>query len=281
MVVGRPAQSEKFERRELFRFAAPVAYLVMLDMVVWQRSETFFLKSYSLWQEIGFYSVAYVIVSKLNEALVAATSTLLPLQSSRFAVLRALQMTMVPVCMLSALWAKPAIRLLYGAGYVRVFPVLLLLLLSPLAVSFTDVSVASLYALDRQKSLVVPLTFTAALNIALAFMLVPRWGAVGAAAANSAAQVAEGSFLLLFSASVLEVRMPWRSLFTIYVAGVISFLPAGAAYLAHWPVAVIAMLSVAACLVYLVLLLWTREFAPAAWRSLRMKTVALEAHSNA
>ena len=268
--------------RTIFRFAGPVAYLVILDMVVWQRSETYFLKHYSLWQEIGFYSIAYLIVSKLNEGLVAVTSTLMPLQSSRFAAsgkgavanvqwksLRTLQMLLVPVCALTAMWAKPAIVLLYGADYSRIFPVLLLLLVSPVAVSMTDVSVATLYALERQRSLIVPLTSTAALNIALALAMVPRWGALGAAAANSAAQLIEGSFLLLFSAAVLSARVPWRSLVTIYAVGLVSFAPAGVATWAERPLVMIASLSIVGCLGYFALLLWTRELAPRDWQSVR------------
>ncbi len=263
----------KVHRRALFRFIGPVAYLVILDAVVWQRSETYFLKNYALWQEIGFYSIAYLIVSKLNDGLVAVTSTLMPLQSSRLAAsgmeavaevqwksLRALQVFLIPACAMTAIWAKPLIAMFYGAAYLRVVPVLLTLLVSPIAISSTDVSVASLYALDRQRSMVVPLTFTAILNLVLAFLLVPRWGAIGAATANSAAQFAEGMFLLLFSASVLALKAPWRRLIKIYVAGVSSFALAGLAAWAEWPLLIVLALSVAGCLGYGALLFRAREF---------------------
>lgn len=173
--------------------------------------------------------------------------------------LRALQVLLIPVCALTALWAKPVIELFYGAAYMRVFPVLLVLLASPLAVSMTDVSVASLYALERQRSLIVPLTFTAVLNILLAYVLVPRWGAVGAAAANSGAQLLEGAFLLMFSASVLATRVPWRSLATMYVVGAVSFVPGGAAAHAGWTLLMVSVLSVAGCFGFVALLVWTGE----------------------
>jgi O-antigen/teichoic acid export membrane protein len=276
------AGAKIFDVRTLFRFTGPVAYLVILDMVVWQRSETLFLRRYSLWQEVGFYSIAYLIVSRLNETLVAATSTLMPLQTNRLASsgkaavaeiqwksLRLLQMLLVPVCLLAALLSRPVITLLYGEDYLRVWPVLLVLLLSPAAVCMTDVSVATLYALQRQRSLMIPLTFTAALNIALAFFLVPRWGAVGAAAANSAAQLAEGTFLLMFSAAVLAARVPWRSLITIYAAGIASFLPAALATWVHSPLAITAGLSAAGCAAYPILLVQTRELPTSEWHNLR------------
>jgi len=278
-----------FDWRPLFRFAAPVAYLVMLDMVVWQRSETFFLGRYSTWAEIGFYSIAYLMISRLNDALVAATSTLLPLQASRMSAhgeaavaetqwrsFRVLQMLLIPACACAAVLSRPAIILLYGEEYLRVWPVLLVLLASPLAVSMTDVSVASLYAMDKQKSLVVPLTCTAVFNIVLAYLLVPRFGALGAASANSAAQIAEGMFLLLFSASVLASSPPWRQLSQIYIAGVVAFAPASIAEWFTLPSIAIAFLALAGSVAYFAILLRMNGLSLRQWRELATLIAARE-----
>jgi O-antigen/teichoic acid export membrane protein len=167
------------------------------------------------------------------------TSTLLPLQARESAsgtsaiariqgqALCLLQIFLLPVCACAALVARPLISVLYGDAYLQVWPVFVVLLISPFAIGLTDVSVASIYAMDRQRSLVLPLTMTAVLNLFLAYLLVPRWGAVGAAAANSSAQLAEATFLLLFSSSILSTRIPWTRLSKIYALALVCFAPAG------------------------------------------------------
>jgi len=53
-----------------------------MDMIVWQRSEIFFLPLLCV-QEIAFYSLALLIINRLSEILVSATSTLLPCKHHR------------------------------------------------------------------------------------------------------------------------------------------------------------------------------------------------------
>ncbi len=233
-----------FKTRDLFRFSAPVAYLVLLDLVVWQRSENWFLQRYSMWHEIAIYSVAYLIVARIGSVLVSATDTLLPMQSkasvqsgtatvgqAQTRVLCCIQVTLLPLCIGIALFARPLIELFYGEAYGRVWPVLLILLVSPLAESLTMVSIASLYSLNKQRSLMVPLTFTALLNLSLAYALVPEWGAIGAAIANSIAQLAEGCFLLTFSTLALSLKSPWVRLIRMYLVAATCFAPAAIALL--------------------------------------------------
>lgn len=266
--------------RSVLRFAAPVAYLVFLDMVVWQRSEIFFLRNQSVWQQIAFYSLAYLLVNRLSELLVSATSTLLPLQAFRAgegsAALAEVQSTsflwmqilLVPACIAMGVLAKPVIRLLYGTSYLAAIPALLILLLSPIAVSMTDVSIASLYASGRQRQLMLPLTFTALLNVVLAFLLVPRWGATGAAAANTSAQLLEGAFLFGFSASTLSINIQWMRLLRVYASGGAAFLPAVLAAKVDAPPMVAITAIVAGCAAYLGLLIWMREITASHWNQL-------------
>jgi O-antigen/teichoic acid export membrane protein len=105
----------------------------------------------------------------------------------------------------------------------------------------------------------LPLTFTAILNLCLAYILVPRSGATGAAVANLSAQFTEGLLLLFFSASALAFRIPWARMLRIYLAAVVCFAPAA---LSAWQQASFAFLAATlaiGCILYSLVLLFLNE----------------------
>ena len=77
-----PQTKDAFNR--VMRFSFTLAYILVLDAIVWQRSEVLFLKWYSTLPEIAFYTVAYAIASKLNDIGGAVSSILLPLFSESY-----------------------------------------------------------------------------------------------------------------------------------------------------------------------------------------------------
>jgi O-antigen/teichoic acid export membrane protein len=273
-------RDEPLNAAAIFRFAGPVTYLVLLDMVVWQRSEVFFLRRAALMQEIAFYSVAYIIANRLAEVLTSATSTLLPMQAHnamrrenlaklQTEALCTLQMFLLPICAIALILVKPATIALYGESYARVAQILPVLLFSLFAASFTDVGIATIYALNKQRSVLIPLSATAILNLGLAYILVPKWGAVGAALANSTAQVLEGFFLIAVSFHLLDAALPWSKLRRIYLAAAIAFAPASLLALKGAPATAIAAGVASGCALYVAVLFWQQEIEPSDWALLK------------
>ena len=268
------------DTRVILRFAGPVAYFVLLDMVVWQRSEVYFLKQSFLWQEIAFYSISYLLVNRLTELLTSATSTLLPIQAFDSAsgpigvgrthtrALCALQMAVLPMCAITSILAKPVILAIYGAAYSRVVQIILILLLSPIAITLTHVGIATVYALNKQRAIILPVTATAVVNLLLAYKLVPRWGAMGAAAANSTAQLAEGLFLILFSSHLLGARVPWNRLSRIYAAAVLTFSPAAILSANGSSIVIVVSVLTLGGAAYLALLVWQQEIQAREWKAI-------------
>src|SRR6267143_388398 len=70
--------------RRIRRFSLTISYILLLDAIVWQRSEVLFLKGYSTLAQIGFYTLAYSIASKLGEIASTFSTTLLPLYSESY-----------------------------------------------------------------------------------------------------------------------------------------------------------------------------------------------------
>jgi O-antigen/teichoic acid export membrane protein len=139
-------------------------------------------------------------------------------------------MLMVPLCLLGAAVARPLAHLIYGSQFL---PLALPLQVMLLALPVTSIGVVvspMLYGTERQSFLAKYNTAVAFLNITLDLILIPRYGALGAAAANCAAQIAGVVGPAFYAARYIRVKFPWKSTAVIYLAAAIAVAPA--AYLA-------------------------------------------------
>ena len=193
--------------RRFASYSLPVTLQLVLDSIIWQRSEVFFLERFNTIEAVGFYSLVYTLVamfialgwslvngyfpaisydygagnweqirSKINQALVLSASFTVPLTFGGLVTLPEL------------------IRLLYGENWLVVVPAGRILFLSLLPAVAAGVFGLTIGAVNRPWAL-IPLTIAVtALNLVLDFLLIPNGGAVGAAIANTAAQA---SFALL------------------------------------------------------------------------------------
>jgi O-antigen/teichoic acid export membrane protein len=186
--------------REITKFFAESTVLVLLAIVVWNRSEMIFLKRFCDIRQVAFYSVAFglsllpaQIVGPFSRA--AGVSVFAEQGRSdkagrhvthlywRYLVLLAL-----PVCLgLSAL-SGPLVRLLYGVQYHAAAPVLMvsaaLSMFAPLASPATSLITAA----GGQARLVRWGLLSAVATIALDYWLVRHYAAMGGALANGLGQ---------------------------------------------------------------------------------------------
>jgi O-antigen/teichoic acid export membrane protein len=230
--------------RRITRFSFTISYVLLLDSIVWQRSEVLFLKWYSTLAQIAFYTLAYSIASKLGEIATIITSTLLPLFSESYGrdnfgeigqifvnALKYLQMVMVPLCLLAAAMAGPLVRLVYGSSYLPSVLVLQVLLICQAFTSIGSVGSSLLLGTERQGFIAKWGTLIAILNVVLDLILIPRYGAVGAAVANCTAQITGVFIGTFYVVHYIRVSIPWRATAAVYSAAVIALAPL--AYLAN------------------------------------------------
>ena len=97
-----------------------------------------------------------------------------------------------------------AVSVVYGADFEDAGPVLVVLVLSLPAFSIWTISGALLTGMDDARSPVLASGVAAALNLALAFVLVPRYDAVGAAMANLAAQTLAAVVMLRIASRLVQ-----------------------------------------------------------------------------
>jgi O-antigen/teichoic acid export membrane protein len=192
--------------------------------VVLERSELIFLGRFQPPAQVSFYAVPFAMTERVIDLLPGAIlSALLPglayaqaaTDPERFRAvfrqaLRYLGGITLPICLLGIPLAPFLIGLLYGPRFEPAAVVLQILLVSVVFGVVGQAARSALLAMESQAFLVKTGAIAAATSIALDLILIPRWGAVGAAIANTTVQVgwAVAIFLPLWRRLRLTRPMP-------------------------------------------------------------------------
>lgn len=220
-------------------FSLPMILHTIFEMIVWQRSEVYFLAQLSTQAQIGFYSLAFTIYGLCVGMGYALVGGFFPAIARDFGAgdwVRVREKIAQGVVLIT-LFATPlsfgaltmlgtVIYWLYG---VKMFPsvpvaqILFLGLIPSLLVTVTGLTLGAI----RRPWATIPLGFAAsALNIGLDYLLIPQYGAIGAAFANTGSQVfyTLGAYWVLLRVIGVTGRLylPWISLGTIVFLGFIT-----------------------------------------------------------
>ena len=200
----------------IVKFAAIALIGFLISLVVYQRTEVFFPARYSTDPEIAIYAIPFSIVSALlllpwaiAYALAPAVATLWGAgevnrirsgfsRATRLILLLTLVMTGLAVALLPA-----AIRLVHGSAFAGAGRVLVILVSTLPFVPLAMLCSSFLLAIGRQWGLTIFGTVAAVLSIGLDLLLIPHFGAVGVAIANSVAQVAGSIPLIIYAIRVI------------------------------------------------------------------------------
>jgi O-antigen/teichoic acid export membrane protein len=220
-------------QRRMFRFSRQNLVLLALGLVIWDRSEILFLKHFCDIRQVAFYSLAFSIVNQLLMLPRAFSSsigiTILAqygrdrngLQSLMQNATRYLSLLSVPVFLGLAAIADPLIRIVYGSTYAAVIPVLWIMSIASIPRAFQTHSENLLQATENQGFMLKWLTFCAAGNLIADWLLIPGYGALGAAVANGVAQAFAVGGLWVKAGSVVTIRPPMRFLWKLTVSAAV------------------------------------------------------------
>ena len=209
-------------RRATLRFVGLTTANALVTLVVWRRSEFLFLAHYSTDVQIALYSIAFATVAaiaavpeRLSEVLVSAFATLRGADATErirtgfSRSLRLLVMATLPLTAGVAAIGPELLRLVYGDEYREAGDVLLAVVGVIPFLAVSSISVSFLSGLGDARTPLLAGLFAAAVNIALAFALVPRYDALGAGLANAGAQVA-ATVALYAAARRVSGPVDWR-----------------------------------------------------------------------
>ena len=186
----------------LKRYNLGLAALILLDVIVWQRSELLFLGRFQPAAQVSFYAVPFALTERITDLIPGAMlSVLLPgltyaqasADPSRFGLvfrdaLRYLAILTLPISVVGILLAPWVVRLLYGPDFKPATVVLQILLISIIFGVLGQAARSAMLGFERQGWLLKTGLVAASLSIILDLLLIPRWGAIGAALANTAVQ---------------------------------------------------------------------------------------------
>jgi O-antigen/teichoic acid export membrane protein len=203
MPPPEPAPAEL--RRRFLAFVGSTSALVIIQFVVWRRSELFVLGHYSTHAQIAYYSIAFAAISGLSKLPETLEAVAMPAVASLvgrgeherirrgfWRGMRLLVPITLPLVAGVAVIGPALLRLAYGEEYRDAGPVLLAMLAPLLLQPMLRVSEGILYGLGRVTFIVAAGLVATVVDLGLAFALIPSMDALGAAIANGAAILVAG-----------------------------------------------------------------------------------------
>jgi O-antigen/teichoic acid export membrane protein len=196
-----------------------------VDLVVWSRSENYFLGRYCPAPQIAYYNLAQNLIVRLTGALPNLLwRILLPLSAEHHGrmetekmrktyrhALRYSAFFVFPTIAICFLAAYELVVIFYGHAYSEAKDCFRILCVGALLSSLAQPGSAVLYASNRQHFILKYGSVLAVLNIALCFLAIPRYGARGAAFCYSftASLGVIGGFI--YTRRVLGLSIPWSA----------------------------------------------------------------------
>jgi O-antigen/teichoic acid export membrane protein len=193
----------------LIRRSWPMVLHGLLGLAIFN-SDILFLRVFRDSASVGHYAAAYTLISFFQNLGVVYTMSLIPSISrtredaSAVRVLFDGAMAQVtagglPVAVGGILVATSLVTLIFGPTFSEsVSPLQILLLIVPVAL-LRNVVQGVLVAFERQDLLLRTAAWAAGANLVLNFLLIPRWGMTGAAAATLATEIARTLLALHYS----------------------------------------------------------------------------------
>lgn len=223
-------------RVEMRAYLLPLAIVAVLDSLVWDRSEIFFLRLYAPSAEIAFYSLAFGIAGRAMLAPQIAVGALLPALASIHgrgdtvefgrvyrSALRAVALIGAPIAVVGTAVAPGLIPLLYGGPYGPVALLMGPMLVVSLVAVMRQVAWSALRATGDRRWGLHATWVAAAVNIGAAVVLIPTWGMWGAVIANAAAQLLASTVAFIGVAVRCRCRFPGLEVVKIAAAAVVGF----------------------------------------------------------
>jgi O-antigen/teichoic acid export membrane protein len=229
-------------RRRFAAFLFPATISQLITIIVWERSEVFFLERLSTITQVGVYSLAYTTVAILLTLGWSLVNAFYPAISNDFGARnwRGVQEKFSQGATLAVIYAVPltfggfvtlehVFGLLYGEKMLASVPVAQFLFIGLIPGVLGGMLGIAIGALGGMWLLVRVGVVVAVVNIVLALVLIPSFGASGAAIANTGSQFVHVSVLLYMVSARYRLALPWKPIASVITlgAGTTFLLPLG------------------------------------------------------
>jgi len=206
-------------RKRMFSFSGLSTGLMILQIVIWDRSDIVFLKLLQPdIRQLAFFSICFSVADRLMRIPQTFANALSATQmaeygrdkdrlyrmtskASTYVLLGALPILIGVACI-----AGPFVRVMYGPQYLAAIPVFVVVALLSIPKAILTPAQTLLYSAEDLGFILKWGCVAAAINVLLDFVLIPSHGALGAAWANGVAQ----TFAALSIWGRVLVRYPVR-----------------------------------------------------------------------
>lgn len=226
-------------RKRMMAFCLQSSLLLLINVVVWDRSEIFFLKQFSSIREVAYYSLAFNIAQQLTlipQIVANAAGATMMVQYGRAPdsvgkltsnVMRYIALISLPLMMTVGALSSPLLHVLYGPKYVSAIPALVVSSLFMIGRASLPPVQQLLMAIEKQSVLVKWGFACAVVNILLDLLLIRHGGATGAAWANGLAQAIAALGAWILACRAYPVVLPWTLFGKVLLCSSIAGLGAG------------------------------------------------------
>ena len=260
-------------RREVVKFALGSWAVGVIGTLVFGRTQVVFLEHYSGLTAVGLFAAAVTIAEMAVQLPPMLLSALLPRFSEQHGMgahdhmvrlyrttTALIAMVIVPLCLGLAAVAPVLVPALFGAEYGGAVPAAVVLLIAAAISALGVTTLYLLYSTGKTAFLVISNGLGLVVTIALGFVLIPRYGLMGAAWSRAIAQVLVVLLETWYVTVKLSFRPPYRVLGAIMAAAVAAAAVADVIS-AQWGAALSLVVSIPAAIIVYVAVLRTLSVA--------------------
>jgi O-antigen/teichoic acid export membrane protein len=266
-------------------YLLPLSIVAVLDAIVWDRSEVFFLGLYASSEDIAYYSLAFGLATRIMIIPGIAVGALLPAFSTLHGrgdpeelgrlyttVLRYVALVGVPLAALVAALAPSLVVWLYGDAYLPASPLVGVLAAVAVLSALRQVTWAALRGVGDRRCALVATAVAAVVNVGLAAALIPRWGTTGAVIANTVGQITAAVWAFTGMARTHGLDVPIADVAKTTLVGLLAWFVAWElAGDAHDPIRLVVA-ATAGLAVYILACVAARLLGPREWGLLTTST---------
>jgi O-antigen/teichoic acid export membrane protein len=227
--------------QRMVSFAWQSVAVLLVEMVVWQRSEFILLKHLCAdIRQVTYYSVAFSMADRLlisasifGSAASATVFAQYGRDKSRVpeitaSTFRYLAITSIPLHFIAAALAASVLLVLYGNAYADAAAVVTLAPILCMPKAFIAPVRSLLQSHERQSFVIGATIFAGVIDVAVAWSLIRTHGAVGACIGSGAAEVAAVGLMWAIGIYLYKVKLPWA------LVTKLMFISAAASLTAHY-----------------------------------------------
>jgi O-antigen/teichoic acid export membrane protein len=215
----------KIWKRELLTYNRSSVGIHFVDLVVWTRSENYFLGRYCSASQIAYYNLAHNLIAKFTGTLPNLMwRILLPLSADQHGrseidkmkktyrhALRYIGFLAFPTVVACYVASYELIVIFYGHAYSEAKLCFQIFCLGALLTNLAQPGSAAIYASNRQGFILKYGTVLAFLNIGLDFWLIPKYGAPGAAICYGVTTSLGVIGGFIFTTRKMGLSIPWSA----------------------------------------------------------------------